>query len=103
MNTDLERHEFHEFSRILRLIRADSDKACILKPGEHPFVKHETCVNYGGAKVISKANLELLMNKGYLSAHAAVTAAHAATAAPANSIDFIYKDNARGVFLSLGE
>ncbi len=22
--------------------RADSDKACILQPGEHPFVRHET-------------------------------------------------------------
>jgi hypothetical protein len=43
--------------------RADSDKACILKPGEHPFVAHETCVNYAGAKVVSKANLDLLLTK----------------------------------------
>ena len=55
--------------------RADSDKACVLQAGEHPFVKHETCVNYAGAKVVSKAILDLLLNKGLLSAHAAVAAA----------------------------
>jgi hypothetical protein len=25
--------------------RPDSDAACILRAGEHPFVHHETCVN----------------------------------------------------------
>ena len=55
--------------------RADSDKACILQAGEHPFVHHETCVNYAGAKVVSKANLELLVHKGLMVTHGSVSAA----------------------------
>jgi hypothetical protein len=55
--------------------RADSDKACILQPGEHPFVKHETCVNYAGAKILSQANIEMFLNKGLMVAHASVSAA----------------------------
>lgn len=55
--------------------RADSDKACILQAGEHPFVQHETCVNYGGAKVVSKADIELLIEKGLMATHASVSAA----------------------------
>jgi len=55
--------------------RADSDKACILQPGEHPFVKHETSVNYADAKILSKATIELFLNKGLMITHAAVSAA----------------------------
>jgi hypothetical protein len=54
--------------------RADSDKACILQAGEHPFVKHETCVNYAGAKVVAKASIDTLMQKGLLTPHASVSA-----------------------------
>lgn len=35
-------------------LRPDSDQACILVAGEHPFVQHQTCVNYGGAKVVKR-------------------------------------------------
>ena len=37
--------------------RQDSDHACILQAGEHPFVHHETCVNYAGAKAVSAAQI----------------------------------------------
>ena len=53
--------------------RKDSDVACILQAGEHPFVQHETCVNYGQAKVVSVAQIEALLRKGLLSHHAAVS------------------------------
>jgi hypothetical protein len=33
------------------------DQACVLTGGEHPFVKHATCVNYPGAKVTTLAKL----------------------------------------------
>ena len=55
-------------------LRADSDRACTLQAGEHPFVKHATCVNYAGAKVVSKAQIDTLMNNDLLSAHAPVSA-----------------------------
>jgi len=56
-------------------LRADSDQACVLQPGEHPFVQHKTCVNYAGAKVVSKAAIDKLMKAGLLTAHASVSAA----------------------------
>jgi hypothetical protein len=54
--------------------RKDSDPACILQAGEHPFVKHETCVNYAGAKVVSAAAIQSLLQKGLLSNHAVLSA-----------------------------
>jgi len=54
-------------------LRADSDRACVLNAGEHPFVKHETCVNYGGAKIVSKATIEHLMSKGLRLPHASLS------------------------------
>ena len=49
--------------------REDSDPACILQAGEHPFVNHETCVNYAGAKVVSEAQIQTLLQKGLLTSH----------------------------------
>jgi hypothetical protein len=56
-------------------VRADSDTACVLAAGEHPFVKHDTCVNYRGAKVVSEASIQTLMSAGHVQPHAAVAAA----------------------------
>jgi hypothetical protein len=55
--------------------RNDSDPACVLHAGEHPFVHHETCVNYAGAKVVSEAQIQTLLRKGLLNNHAALSAA----------------------------
>ena len=55
--------------------RKDSDSACILQAGEHPFVHHPTCVNYAGAKVVSEAEIRTLLQKGLLSSHSAISAA----------------------------
>ena len=54
--------------------RADSDLACVLQAKEHPFVHHETVVNYRGAKVVSESDINLLLKSGSLASHAAVSA-----------------------------
>jgi len=56
-------------------LRGDSETACVLAVGEHPFVKHETCVSYRGAKVVSEADIATLMKAGQLKSHAAVSEA----------------------------
>lgn len=56
-------------------LRSDSETACVLAAGEHPFVKHETCVNYRGAKIVSEADISDLMKSGHLRQHAIVSAA----------------------------
>ena len=38
----------------------DEESACILKKGEHPFVKHKTAVRYRDARITSPAALEKL-------------------------------------------
>jgi len=55
--------------------RKDSDPACVLQAGEHPFVHHPTCVNYAGAKIVSVAQIQTLLQKGLLSGHTAISAA----------------------------
>lgn len=56
-------------------LRADSDAACVLAAGEHPFVKHATCVSYRGGKVVSEADIQALMRAGLVQSHAATSAA----------------------------
>lgn len=33
------------------------DESCVIQPGEHPFVKHKTVVNYRDAKIVTTAQL----------------------------------------------
>ena len=42
------------------------DQSCIVRSGEHPFVKHDTCVNYPAAKVTSDSKLNEHVAKGTL-------------------------------------
>ena len=42
------------------------DQACVLETGDHPFIKHSTCVQYPGARVVSDARLEQLKRDGKL-------------------------------------
>ena len=46
--------------------RADKDQACVVEPGEHPYVKHKTCVNFRDAKRCSIAALEMLIASKHL-------------------------------------
>jgi hypothetical protein len=50
------------------------DQACVLNGGEHPFIKHATCVQYPGAKVVANAQLEQLRQSGKLRPKAALSA-----------------------------
>lgn len=49
--------------------RADKDQACVLGPDDHPYIKHRSCVNYAGAKVVSAANIERLLEAGKVASH----------------------------------
>ncbi len=42
------------------------DQACILEVGDHPYIQHRTCVNYGEAKVVTLAALYQLKDAGML-------------------------------------
>lgn len=48
----------------------DGDASCLLKSGEHPFIKHDTYVNYHEAKVVTLALLDELQAKGLITSHA---------------------------------
>ncbi len=45
------------------------DSACILRRGDHPFVKRKTCINYQRSRLVSAKKLELAFDKGALAAH----------------------------------
>ena len=36
----------------------EKDQSCVLDVGDHPFIKHPTCVEYGRARVVSWERLE---------------------------------------------
>jgi hypothetical protein len=42
------------------------DQACLIQPGDHPFITHQSVVNYSRAKIASNVNLEMLKTKGRL-------------------------------------
>jgi len=37
--------------------RTDKDQACLLDVGDHPFIKHKTCVNYAKSKHVALQQL----------------------------------------------
>ncbi|HUT33365.1 MAG TPA: hypothetical protein VNE39_07810 [Planctomycetota bacterium] len=37
--------------------RADSDSACMLARGDHPFIKHDSCVNYQDSRLAEAQTL----------------------------------------------
>jgi hypothetical protein len=45
---------------------AYNDRACLIEPGEHPFVTRTTCVHYGGAHLPSLQMLEWRLQNGKL-------------------------------------
>ena len=42
------------------------DDACVLEPGDHPFIKHKRYIPYRHARLDSYMNLKNLVNKGVL-------------------------------------
>lgn len=49
--------------------RKDREPACILRPGDHPFVKRKTCVNYADSKLADPDILDKALAQGALVRH----------------------------------
>lgn len=45
------------------------DQTCVIHPGEHTYVRKETCIFYGMAKIVSDQSLELQLSQGRLKLH----------------------------------
>jgi hypothetical protein len=46
------------------------EQSCTLESGDHPFVKHKTCVDYAGAILVADSKLEQLKASGRLKSKA---------------------------------
>jgi hypothetical protein len=53
---------------------ATKERACILHTGDHPWITHETCINYGDAVVTTLAKLLSAKDGGALRLHQAFAA-----------------------------
>ena len=42
------------------------DSSCILRPGDHPWIRHETCVSYRDGRVVSEKILDEAAAAGHL-------------------------------------
>ncbi len=56
----------HQFVMVMAVTeQAHTDKTVSLSAGEHPFVVHETSVDYGGAQFMTISRLESAVRKGH--------------------------------------
>lgn len=46
--------------------RENGDKSCLLDKGDHPYIHHQTYINYRDAYVVTLAKLEELESKGLI-------------------------------------
>ena len=53
----------------LSSVHARSDTACPVRPGDHPFVHHESCIEYRYCRTDSVAHLNTLLKSGYITRH----------------------------------
>ena len=49
--------------------RADKDQNCVLEVGDHPFLKHKSCIAYDLAKSVSQEKLRLWIERSELQFH----------------------------------
>jgi hypothetical protein len=47
----------------LTTLRPHSDRTCIIRPGEHPFVQHDTCAAYNETRRLTAGRLEELIRE----------------------------------------
>lgn len=47
-------------------LRLDAESTCLVAPGEHPFVKHDSYVRFAGARQARVADLAAAVKKGLL-------------------------------------
>jgi hypothetical protein len=50
------------------------ETSCIVKAGEHPFIKHRSCIRYKDAKIASVQDLGRLLDGGRMTRHEPVSA-----------------------------
>lgn len=51
-----------------------SDTSCILFVGDHPFIKHDSCVAYDFARLVSLSEINSKIEKGHIRLREAVSA-----------------------------
>lgn len=49
--------------------RADKEQTCLVNPGDHPAIRHNSCVYYRGSRVHSDAHLNHLFNANRMVLH----------------------------------
>jgi hypothetical protein len=49
--------------------KAGCDKSCVVMPGEHSFLKHESVINYADSKNSSISTIEEALSKGVIKPH----------------------------------
>lgn len=49
--------------------RVDKDQNCVLEAGDHPFLKHKSCIAYDLAKSVFQEKLQLWIEHGDLQFH----------------------------------
>ena len=49
------------------------DQSCVLRPADHPWIKHETCVSYRDAKCVPESKLDELLKSNQLKPLAAAS------------------------------
>lgn len=49
--------------------RDGCDKSCVVMPGEHRFLKHESVINYADSKIASISTIEEALAKGVIKPH----------------------------------
>ena len=59
---------------MLTTLRPHSDRSCILIPGDHPFVRHDTAVAYGNVRRYTAAALDAVIADGTAKRRAPLTA-----------------------------
>jgi hypothetical protein len=59
----------------LTTLRAHSDRSCVIVPGEHPFIQHDTAVAYGEAQRWPEERLLQLIADGIAKPRQPVSAA----------------------------
>jgi len=53
--------------------RADKDQACVLEPGDHPYIKKRSCVNYADSKIVTVRAIETLLQERLVEKHTPVS------------------------------
>lgn len=56
-------------------LRLDAESTCLLTPGEHPFIKHDSYVRFAGARQARVVDLAAAVKKGLLKPHQAASKA----------------------------